>query len=370
MRDDSNARRTAIDRRSILTVGAGTLAGLGTLSVVQTAAAQDGDEWPVGEPDDGRDADGWDEPVPEDPDYGDQQQVTDETGTIQTSIPSDWNDVSGTPRELGPALVAAPDLEGYATTWDVPGIEIVVTTELGTDPEVALDSIADFSEFCEDAGRQQAQTPGYEFVSQGWTQCGGGETTFLSMAGVPMGESGGEAMDGSYLVLIGAQLVTEQDMGAINNAIGSLQTGSPDTGEGIQEQEVTDQLPAGSGTSLASGQTVDGEVRPGDLAAIYTYDDASAGDRLTLEVTRTGGMGQQGFSLTEPGGGPGLPYTIDTAMLEPDGTNVLTGQPGPVTLSGVTQVSGPGHSVVIIPSPYPEGIGPYQFTFVNEGPSQ
>ena len=243
MRDNNNLANLMRDRRSVLTSGCATLAALQLLSPLQIAGAQEEEDWPVGEPDEDVEADEWEEPLPDDPDYEDQQTITDETNSIQITVPADWNDISGSPMDLGPALIAAPDIEGYATTWDVPGIEVILTTQLGTNPEGALTELVDFSEVCVDGGRQQANIGGHAFISQTWFQCGGGETTYQTMAGIPLSEpisgppdngapgESGDQLAGQYVVLVGAQIVTGQDVGAIRTGLDSLETRSPDTQE-------------------------------------------------------------------------------------------------------------------------------------------
>ncbi|ELY44046.1 hypothetical protein [Natronorubrum sulfidifaciens] len=196
MRDDSTVRRSTIDRRSLLLTGGATLAGLGALSAATAASAQDDPEWPIGTPDEGDDSDEWDgDTVPDDPTYDQQQSVADDSGTIQCTVPSAWSDVDGTPLDIGPALRAAPDLEGYATSWDVPGIEIIATTDLGTDQEAVLDEFVDFGSECTDGGQWAFQSNGFVFLVQTWYQCGSGDTMFLAMVGAPVDESAPDTPD-------------------------------------------------------------------------------------------------------------------------------------------------------------------------------
>lgn len=375
-----------MDRRSVLFAGGATLAGVGMVSPRRTVRAQeDGEdyEWPIGEPDEEVEAGEWEDPLPADPDYTDQQIVTDDTEAIQYAVPADWGDISGVPTELGPTLVASPDIEGYAASWDVPGIEVILTTELGADPGEVLDRLAGFEEFCEDGGRQRVGFPGYEFESQTWYQCGGGETMFLLLAGVSIGDSiGGQpddgfpdngAMDAPYVILVGAQVTTDQDMNAIHGAINSLQTRSPDSQGGLptpspdpqngtQSQEELELLQE---RYLESGETIQGEHPGWGVPRRYPFR-ANAGDQVILEVSRGGGGGGQlDFRLMEDWG------TMDWVVLETDGTDWVTGQQQPIVLSGTAQVSTEnlvmGHSVSIGVSFYPEGYGPYTFRFENRG---
>jgi hypothetical protein len=386
MSDNSNSRCESINRRSVLAAGGISLAGLGTLPSLQGVSAQEDEEdyeWPIGEPDEDVEAGEWDDPLPEDPDYTDQQMITDDREVIQYSVPADWGDISGAPTSLGPTLVASPDIEGYMSSWDVPGIEVILTTEFGADPGRVLDELAGFEEFCEDGGRQRVGFPGYEFELQTWYQCGGGETMFLSMAGVSIGDPideqpnnefpDSETMDAPYVVLVGGQVNTEQDMQAIQGAINSLQTRSPesqnelptpysDPQNGTQSQEEIQQLQA---RELESGQTIQGDHPGGVIAHNYPIR-ASAGDQLFVEVSRGGG-----------GGGNLVIYlnedfaAMDWVLIDADGTDVYTGQQQPFMLSGTAQASSEnlvvGHSVSIHSWLYPEGYGPYTIRFENRG---
>lgn len=231
MSDNSNSRHESINRRSVLAAGGISLAGLGTLSSLQGVSAQE---------------DGGDEeesPIPEDPIDEGQQTVSDDTGTIQLTVPATWNDINGSPAPIGPTIMVSPDLEGYWDTWAVPGIEIHVTTE--SNPETALDNFIDaflLEEQCTAGSANAFQASGFDFLIQTWTECGGNQTMFVSMAGVPVDESangipteeeGEEGMptedgepdiatDASYVLIVGAQILTEEDLEAVNTAIKTL----------------------------------------------------------------------------------------------------------------------------------------------------
>jgi hypothetical protein len=48
--------------------------------------------------------------------------LTDDTGTITVGVPSSWTDVDTAPDGDAPWISAAPDLDGFISTFDVPGI--------------------------------------------------------------------------------------------------------------------------------------------------------------------------------------------------------------------------------------------------------
>jgi hypothetical protein len=244
MRDIGNSKREMTDRRSVLAAGGATLVGLGALSSIQAVNAQEDSEWPFPEEEEREEE--WNEPLPDD--YEQQQTITDDTETIQITVPGTWNDIDSTAIDIGPSIVIAPDLEGYTTTWEVPGIEVVVTTELGSDPEAALNALIDgigIQDACEGGDPQSFQSDGYTFLSQPWYQCGGTDTMNLLMVGFPSEDSpagppenqppeppeppGNQppendvSTDAPYLILFVAQTITEEDWVAATGAISSLQ---------------------------------------------------------------------------------------------------------------------------------------------------
>ncbi|MFD1563073.1 hypothetical protein ACFR99_05885 [Haloarchaeobius amylolyticus] len=268
MSDDTDSSRPTIDRRSILVAGGTTLAGLGALSSVPAGMAQNDSEWPAGGSN-GDDGNHEGEPVHDGSDYEDEQTVTDDTGTIEVTIPAAWSDVDTTPASIGPSIWAAPDLDAFIERWDVPGIEVYTTTELGTDLGDALDQYLEeleFDEQCADGGQRLFVTDEYVFLGQLLYQCGDSETLFLAMAGSPADEStfdmpdgnttadGNETSNGNatqgggpvfpgpqseipddqipsdapYVILFGAQIVTEPDLEAAFVALDSLEAQSPD----------------------------------------------------------------------------------------------------------------------------------------------
>jgi hypothetical protein len=52
----------------------------------------------------------------------DSVTLTDDTGTITVSVPSSWTDVDTAPDGDNPWISAAPDLDGFFSTFDVPGV--------------------------------------------------------------------------------------------------------------------------------------------------------------------------------------------------------------------------------------------------------
>ena len=111
---------------------------------------------------------------------------------------------------------------------------------------------------------------------------------------------------------------------------------------------------------LVSGTTVQGEMTGPQDTAQYTFD-ASQGDRVLLEITRTGGEGEIGFGVVSPIG-----RVWASENVGPDQS---------VPIQGVIEDS--GRYVVVVtsftaawPGESHEGTGPYTITYVNESEPQ
>ncbi|ARS91420.1 hypothetical protein [Natrarchaeobaculum aegyptiacum] len=171
------------------------MTAIGGVLTSVSVGAQDDPEWPIG-PDGDDDRGEWEgEPHPDDPDYDDLEMVTDDTDSIQFAVPTDWDDVDSRPANVGPSIWASPDLEGYLESWEIPGIEVTVTTEdelLETNPDDLLDEFIDYSDDCSDDGRRVTAAGGHAFLAQVWTDCDDLETAYVSMVGAPIAGAGGQ----------------------------------------------------------------------------------------------------------------------------------------------------------------------------------
>lgn len=143
--------------------------------------------------------------------YGDYMQVTDDTGAVQVDVPSAWSDVDGTPVERGPSVWAAPDLQGFIETWDVPGVILEAYGEFGPqDIDALLDENAP-SGACTSQGRTEYSDPVYTGKWEFWTDCGGTDTALVLVAATPD--------DGSFLVYVLVQVVSDADLEALDTII-------------------------------------------------------------------------------------------------------------------------------------------------------
>ncbi|MFC3957808.1 hypothetical protein [Halovivax cerinus] len=360
-----------VGRRSLLSASAAVVAVLGQGRVGDPVRGRS----QMPSPDSGADTVSAEDGRRSEDDYEVQRVVADESGTIQFAVPNAWDDVSGTPVEGHPFLVASPDLNGYATSWDVPGIEVSVHRLARDTPGAELDELPQYGGACTDGGRQQTRVPGYEFLTQGWFHCGGDGTTFVAMAGSATSDTAADARTGpgdeqearsgdgsnsTYGIVVGAQGVTERDLGAIAGAVHSLDAHRPDDRVIQAAPRVTEASANGVEGRLAPGESIAAEIPPGTACHRYAIDDVAAGDRVRVDGSRTGGQGLQGFYLVEAGERVGFPTAIDAVMSSPHGMNILTGAAGPFTLSGMVRSAESELVLMILPGPFPEGSGPYE----------
>lgn len=113
--------------------------------------------------------------------------TTVDTGTLTMEVPSGWSDTeNGTwvddkilgGSELGPYVVAAPDLDSYFDSWDTPGVWFSASRALVEKyPEKPVEQILDldfmdYSDSCEYEGTYAYDDGTYVGKEDVWTNCG------------------------------------------------------------------------------------------------------------------------------------------------------------------------------------------------------
>ncbi|MGF1645764.1 MAG: S1C family serine protease [Kineosporiaceae bacterium] len=153
--------------------------------------------------------------------YGEYVTITDDTNAVAVSVPAEWSDVDGAPftGEDGIARIdvrAAPDLQAFGDSWDVPGMILTATSGLaGTSPEALLDQLGGGgSEVCTYEGRQPYQDPLYTGAYDLFTGCGGTAAAYVIVVAQPE--------DGSFLVSVQVQIVAERDFDALDQILNTF----------------------------------------------------------------------------------------------------------------------------------------------------
>ena len=153
--------------------------------------------------------------------YPSYEVVADNSNQVAVEVPTAWVDRDGQPNpDFGESIYASPDIEGFLSTWDVPGVIVERSTSLGVaDIDAVLDIWANLD--CADrSGREDFQTADEYFTGK-WevfTQCGGTDTAVLTIAVVPP--------DGGAVVRMFFQIVTDADLEAADRAIASFDSAS------------------------------------------------------------------------------------------------------------------------------------------------
>lgn len=147
--------------------------------------------------------------------YSDYSVFFDDTNSIFVELPAEWADRWGAPSDdFGPSIYAAPDVEGFLETWDIPGLIVEVNHDLG--PADHDEVLALFEADCVDTGIEDFQTID-EFYTGRWhilTDCGGTDTMLVSLAVSPP--------DGSFVVRLIGQMITDADIEVLDNALATF----------------------------------------------------------------------------------------------------------------------------------------------------
>ncbi len=150
--------------------------------------------------------------------YSQYVNITDDSGSMQMSVPAEWQQVDGTSwqwegQEAGPSLTAAPDINALFNSWSAPGVFFGATNQLNMTIEDLLNSV-DYTGQCTYDGRSPYQDEVYTGQYDFWYSCGGGDTMLLVL--------GAQPADGSYLALVLVQIVTEADFEAADQILASF----------------------------------------------------------------------------------------------------------------------------------------------------
>lgn len=151
--------------------------------------------------------------------YTDYVMVSDDSGSINASVPVEWSDIDGAPNEeFGPSLYAAPNLDSFLNTFDTPGVIIEATGTRGAaDIDLTLDEL-DLSDQCTYEGRSPYSDVLYTGSLDLYTNCGGTNTTLFVVAVTPE--------DGTFLARLLIQAVEPRDLDAADEIFASF-TASP-----------------------------------------------------------------------------------------------------------------------------------------------
>ena len=145
------------------------------------------------------------------------ESVTDDTNSIRVSVPTQWTDRTTAPITLDDGtqasyIAAATDLNGFINGWTSPGL-LFAKLPASADLDASLAEFG-FAGSCTDGGVVDYSDPVFTGKYQKWLDCGGTTNDVVTLVAVPA--------DASYLALIQAQIVTDADLEALDQAFNTF----------------------------------------------------------------------------------------------------------------------------------------------------
>lgn len=137
--------------------------------------------------------------------------VSDDSGSISVDVPDTWSQVDGSGATDGggvqfAALSASPDLEGYGTTWSVPGVTLYASPDaVGDDIATRLAQFSPSDCTLDNSGAYDDSFYVGEFNY--FTNCGGGTTDYVVLVTKDAANT--------HLMILTAQLVSDSDKSAV-----------------------------------------------------------------------------------------------------------------------------------------------------------
>lgn len=147
--------------------------------------------------------------------------VVDDTGAISVEVPVEWGEVDGRPLVVDegdgrPNIRAAPSLEGFETSFAVPGVNVSLFADAGpSDADELLDAASGALEAsCANVTRQPYDDARLRGSFDEYTGCGDkGSSVVVVVAGPE---------DGGRLVRVLIQVVTRTDLGALDTILDTV----------------------------------------------------------------------------------------------------------------------------------------------------
>jgi serine protease Do len=148
----------------------------------------------------------------------DYETVVDDTNQIQVALPTAWTDRTTAPSDKDgvpvPYIAASTSMDGFINGFTAPGLlfaKLPATADL--DAELAAYG---FPDDCINGGITPYSDPVFTGKYQLWQDCGGTTNDVVTLVAVPA--------DSSYLVMIQAQITTDADLAALQEAFDSFNT--------------------------------------------------------------------------------------------------------------------------------------------------
>ena len=146
-------------------------------------------------------------------------------------MPDEWTDVRGGTQVIAgveaPSIQASPDVDEFLNTFDVPGMEFVLSDQFTpADFEAVLDSVGP-SEFCTSGGRQDYSDPIFTGRFEVWENCQGTDAQYIVVVA--------SEADSNDVAIVTVQAIDDRDFDALDHILNTFSTTdtvltpSPDT---------------------------------------------------------------------------------------------------------------------------------------------
>lgn len=151
--------------------------------------------------------------------YSGYTAINDDSGVLTVEVPNEWRDVDGSAWTvendvIGWSVTAAPDINGFQTTWTTPGMFFGASTQLTDYSQDELLDFFDYSESCTNGGRDSYEDALYTGSYDLWQNCGDTDTLFVVVSAKP--ESG------DYSIVVSIQVVTDADLAALDQILNTF----------------------------------------------------------------------------------------------------------------------------------------------------
>lgn len=152
--------------------------------------------------------------------YGEYVTVTDNSGLLSVNVPAAWLDVDGSAwvvdgQEIGVSVSAAPDLNGFNSSWATPGMFFGASSSLleQMNEQDILDAF-NYSGDCTYDGRFEYADELYTGFYDQYSNCGGQGTLFITLSATPQ--------DRAFVTLVMVQALTSADVEALDQVLNSF----------------------------------------------------------------------------------------------------------------------------------------------------
>jgi hypothetical protein len=239
-------------------------------------------------------------------------EVSDDTGTLQVSVPGDWDETDervGTVDGVDvPSVFAAPDLETFLDRYDVPGLKFLLYSHdlTGGDQRALLRQRRDQAELgtvCDGSETYPVDTGTYQGLAELWTGCTDDGGAYLVLVAGP------DVADAAFDLVLEVQMISQADVAAARQAIETFRFVGSAEDIPVRPEQTTVPPTAAPTAPPTSAQ-----------------DDTSGEDAAVALVTRhlqSCGMGWDWTSVNSEG--PGL-WNVEIWIMPPAGPE--NGDPG------------------------------------------